>query len=151
MHRGRLRRPLQRTFSVLFFLFPISHFLFLVSSSLALSYTALSDKARSRPGPEGGVKMKRILWLVALVLVTLAVGFGVGVKAAAKSYQFTGTVESNDGGILTVKKSATETWTFSTDASTKGTGKAGDKVTVYYKMVATEIEAKPAAAAPKKK
>ena len=96
--------------------------------------------------------MKRILWLVALVLVTLAVGFGVGVKAAAKSYQFTGTVESNDGGILTVKKSATETWTFSTDASTKGAAKAGDKVTVYYKMVATEIEAKPAAAAaPKKK
>ena len=96
--------------------------------------------------------MKRILWLVALVLVTLAVGFGVGVKAAAKAYQFTGTVESNDGGILTVKKSATETWTFSTDASTKGTAKVGDKVTVYYKMVATEIEAKPAAAAaPKKK
>ena len=95
--------------------------------------------------------MKRILWLVALVLVTLAVGFGVGAKAAAKSYQFTGTVESNDGGILTVKKSATETWTFSTDAGTKGTAKAGDKVTVYYKMVATEIEAKPAAAAPKKK
>lgn len=96
--------------------------------------------------------MKRILWLVALVLVTLAVGFGVGVKAAAKAYQFTGTVESNDGGVLTVKKSAAETWTFSTDASTKGTAKVGDKVTVYYKMIATEIEAKPAtAAAPKKK
>ena len=96
--------------------------------------------------------MKRILWLVALVLITLAVGFGVGVKAAAKAYQFTGTVESNDGGVLTVKKSAAETWTFSTDASTKGTAKVGDKVTVYYKMIATEIEAKPAAAAaPKKK
>ena len=96
--------------------------------------------------------MKRMLWLVALVLVTLAVGFGVGVNAAAKAYQFTGTVESNDGGILTVKKSATETWTFSTDASTKGTAKVGDKVTVYYKMIATDIEAKPAAAAaPKRK
>ena len=35
----------------------------------------------------------------------------------------------------------------------KGTAKVGDKVTVYYKMVATEIEAKPAgtAAATKKK
>jgi hypothetical protein len=96
--------------------------------------------------------MKRILWIVALIAIVLGVGFGAGVKAAAKSYQFTGSVESNDGGILTVKKSATETWTFSTDASTKGTAKAGDKVTVYYKMVATEIEAKPAAAAaPKKK
>jgi hypothetical protein len=95
--------------------------------------------------------MKRMLWLAALVLVTLAVGFGVGVRAAGKAYQFTGTVESNDGGVLSVKKSATETWTFSTDSSTKGTAKVGDKVTVYYKMVATEIEAKPAAAAPKKK
>jgi len=74
-----------------------------------------------------------------------------GHPGGAKSYQFTGTVESNEGGILTVKKSATETWTFSTDASTKGTAKAGDKVTVYYKMIATEIEAKPAATAPKKK
>jgi hypothetical protein len=95
--------------------------------------------------------MKRILWLLALVLVALAVGFGVGVSAATKSYQFTGTVESNDAGGLTVKKSASETWTFSTDAGTKGTAKVGDKVTVYYKMVATQIEGKPAAAAPKKK
>ena len=74
-----------------------------------------------------------------------------GREGGGEVNQFTGTVESNDGGILTVKKSATETWTFSTDTSTKGTAKAGDKVTVYYKMVATEIEAKPAAAAPKKK
>ena len=48
---------------------------------------------------------------------------------------------------MTVQKSATETWTFSTDKDTKGTAKVGDKVTVYYKMVATEIEAKPAAPA----
>jgi hypothetical protein len=95
--------------------------------------------------------MKRILWLLALVVIALAVSFGVGVSAAGKAYQFTGTVESNDGGVLTVKKSATETWTFTTDAATKGTAKVGDKVTVYYKMIATEIEAKPAAAAPKKK
>jgi hypothetical protein len=95
--------------------------------------------------------MKRILWLLALVVIALAIGFGVGVSAAAKAYQFTGTVESNDAGVLTVKKSAAETWTFTTDASTKGTAKVGDKVTVYYKMIATEIEAKAATAAPKKK
>ena len=46
--------------------------------------------------------------------------------------------------MLTVEKSAKETWTFSTNKDTKGTAKVGDKVTVYYTMVATEIEAKAA-------
>jgi hypothetical protein len=92
------------------------------------------------------VEMKRITWLAAIVVLASALGFGVGVRAAAKAYQFTGTVKSNEGGTLTVEKTAKEIWTFSTDKDTKGTAKAGDKVTVYYKMTATEIEAKPAAA-----
>jgi hypothetical protein len=64
--------------------------------------------------------------------------------AAGRSYQFTGVVKSVDAGTFTVQKSATETWEFGTDASTKGTPKVGDKVTVQYRMVATNIEAKPA-------
>jgi predicted membrane-bound dolichyl-phosphate-mannose-protein mannosyltransferase len=93
--------------------------------------------------------MKRnVLWLGVIVLA-LVVSFYAGVNAAAKSYQFTGTVKSADGGTLVVEKTAKEVWTFSTDSSTKGTAKVGDKVTVYYKMVATEIEAK--AATTKKK
>jgi len=88
--------------------------------------------------------MKRIVWLFAIVAAALAIG--VATRAADKSYQFTGTIKSNDGGMLTVEKSAKETWTFSTDKDTKGAAKVGDKVTVYYKMIATEIEAKPAAA-----
>ena len=90
--------------------------------------------------------MKRIAWLVAIAAVALALGFGAGVSAAGKAYQFTGTVTANEGGVLSVEKTAKETWTFSTDKDTKGTAKVGDKVTIYYKMVATEIEAK---AAPK--
>ena len=69
--------------------------------------------------------------------------------AAPKSYQFTGTVKSVDGTTFTVQKSATETWDFSTDPSTKGTPKVGDKVTVQYRMVATSIETKPATGAAK--
>ena len=93
--------------------------------------------------------MKRnVLWLSAIVL-TLVLGFFTGVNAATKSYQFTGTVKSNDNGTLTVEKTAKEVWTFTTDSSTKGTAKVGDKVTVYYNMVATQIEAK--AATTKKK
>lgn len=91
--------------------------------------------------------MKRTGFVLTIVALALAVGFGAGLGAAAKSYQFTGTVKSADGGMLTVEKSATETWNFSTDKDTKGTAKVGDRVTVYYKMVATEIEAKAAAAA----
>ncbi len=92
--------------------------------------------------------MKRNAWMALLVAVALAIGFGAGMSAAGKSYQFTGTVKANDGGVLTVEKSAKETWTFETNKDTKGTAKVGDKVTVYYTMVATEIEAK---AAPAKK
>jgi hypothetical protein len=63
--------------------------------------------------------------------------------AAAKSYQFTGTVKTVQGTTFTVEKTPKEIWEFSTDASTKGTPKVGDKVTVNYRMVATDIETKP--------
>jgi hypothetical protein len=94
--------------------------------------------------------MKRIVWCLAIVAVALALGFGAGMSAAGKAYQFTGVVKSNDGGTMTVEKSAKETWTFTTNKDTKGTAKVGDKVTVYYSMIATEIEGKPAAPAAKK-
>ena len=89
--------------------------------------------------------MKRNVWWLGAIVLTLVLGFFTGVHAAVKAYQFTGTVKSNEGGTLVVEKTPKEVWTFSTDSSTKGTAKAGDKVTVYYKMIATEIEAKAAA------
>jgi hypothetical protein len=91
--------------------------------------------------------------LTALVVAALTLGFGAGMNAAAKSYQFTGTVKASDAGSLTVEKSAAETWTFATNKDTKGAAKVGDRVTVYYTMLANEIEAKaaPAAKAPAKK
>ena len=90
--------------------------------------------------------MKRIL-LIASVCLLIVVAFIAGGYAAAKSYQFTGTVKAVDGATLTVEKSAKETWQFELAKDTKGTPKAGDRVTVYYKMVATEIESKPATTA----
>jgi len=87
--------------------------------------------------------MKRLLW--SLFAVMVAVGLlSTPALAADKTYQFTGVVKAVDGSTFTVEKSAKETWTFSTDGSTKGTPKVGDKVTVTYKMVATGIEVKPA-------
>ncbi len=94
--------------------------------------------------------MKRVL-LIAFVAALLVSAFVAGGYAAAKSYQFTGTVKAADAGSLTVEKSAKEVWQFEVSRDTKGTPKVGDKVTVSYKMVATDIESKPAAATPAKK
>ena len=87
--------------------------------------------------------MRRLLLVVLAVMLVGGIGY-----TAEENYQFTGTVKSVENGTFTVEKSAKEAWTFSTDASTKGTPKVGDKVTVYYKMVATEVEAKAATAKP---
>ena len=93
--------------------------------------------------------MKRL----ALIVIMLVLAFVAGSYAAGKNYQFTGVVKAVDATTLTVEKSAKETWQFELAKDTKGGApKVGDKVTVYYKMVATEIEQKPAATAtPKKK
>jgi hypothetical protein len=95
--------------------------------------------------------MKRAL-IAVFVVATIIAAFVVGGYAAAKSYQFTGVVKAADGGTVTVEKSAKETWEFDVPKDVKGgTPKVGDRVTVYYKMVATEFEAKAATTAPKKK
>jgi hypothetical protein len=87
--------------------------------------------------------MKRVLLAVFVIAAILAAFVVVG-YAAAKSYQFTGVVKAVDGGSLTVEKSAKETWQFEVSKDTKGIPKVGDRVTVSYKMVATDIESKPA-------
>lgn len=94
--------------------------------------------------------MKRA-WFAVVVLVLIVSAFVAGSYAASKSYQFSGIVKAADSGSLTVEKSAKETWQFDVSKDTKGTPKVGDKVTVYYKMVATEIESKPAASPPAKR
>ena len=86
--------------------------------------------------------MKRFVLTLALVVLA----FVAGSFAAAKSYQFTGVVKAVDAGTMTVEKSAKETWQFEVGKDVKGgTPKVGDRVTVYYKMVATEVEGKAAA------
>jgi hypothetical protein len=91
---------------------------------------------------------KALLGVFFAVVVAILAG---SAYAAGKSYQFTGTVKTVQGTTFTVEKAPKEVWEFSTEASTKGTPKVGDKVTVYYRMVATEIEGKAAAAPAKKK
>jgi len=88
---------------------------------------------------------------IAAVLFVLVAILTITAYAAAKSYQFTGVVKTVQGDTFSVQKSASDTWEFTKDASTKGTPKVGDKVTVHYKMIATDIEASAAAPAKPKK
>src|SRR5258707_1071634 len=92
----------------------------------------------------------RISIVIVALMALLCVAAGY---AATKAYQFTGVVKSVSGTTFTVEKNAKETWSFETSKDTKGAPNVGDKVTVYYKMIATEIENKPAgpAASAKKK
>jgi hypothetical protein len=89
---------------------------------------------------------------LAILSATAVLGAALGWAAAAASYQKTGTVKevSADSFTLDLGK---EEWRFYTEGSTTGKDalKAGDKVTVTYKQVATRIEAKGATKAPAKK
>ena len=69
-----------------------------------------------------------------------------------RTYQVTGPVVSVSDTAITVKKGQ-DNWEIGKGADTKTTGevKAGDKVTVMYRMTAASIEAKTAAAKPAKK
>ena len=66
--------------------------------------------------------------------------------AAPKTYQVTGPVlEATDSMIVVEKEKGTnERWEIARDSSTKSSGeiKVGDKVTITYRMTATEIESK---------
>jgi hypothetical protein len=84
----------------------------------------------------------------------LVVGLLAAVASAAevKSYQVTGPVTDVTADSITVQKGK-DLWQIGKSASTKGGAdvKKGDKVTVYYQMNATEIEAKAATPAKAKK
>jgi len=68
----------------------------------------------------------------------------VSLKAAdAKSYQVTGPVLALTATTITVQKGE-EKWELARNANTKVQGdlKVGAKVTIYYSMVANEVEVK---------
>jgi hypothetical protein len=80
--------------------------------------------------------------LLAILGATL-VGTVIGWAAAAATYQKTGVVKEVSADTFTLDLGKEE-WRFYTDGSTQGKEavKAGQKVTVTYKQLATKIEAK---------
>jgi ribosomal protein S1 len=84
--------------------------------------------------------------LAAASLALSSLAFAAGVK---DDYQVTGPIaEVNDSMIVIEKGKNKERFEIARDSSTQTSGdmKVGDKVTVYFKMTATSIEAKPAKA-----
>ena len=82
------------------------------------------------------------IWLVAVLFVS---GFILPENAARlpKKYQVTGKVLEVSSDLIVVDKDG-EKWEIGRDANTKVTGqlKVGQKVTIEYRMSATNVEAK---------
>ncbi len=91
--------------------------------------------------------MKRIAATLAVLALASAPAF-----AADKTYQVTGPVVAVNDTTITVEKGK-EKWEIARTKDTKVAGdpKVGAKVTVYYTMTATSIEAKEEKAPAKKK
>jgi len=88
--------------------------------------------------------MKKFAYI--LVAAGLCLAASRLTAAEAKDYQVTGPVLEVTPSYLVVQKGE-EKWQIGTTKDTKGADvKVGDRVTVYYKMVASEVEAKPAKA-----
>lgn len=88
--------------------------------------------------------MQRRLTVAAILVVALLAAASLGYAAAANKYQFTGTVKTVDATTLVVENSKGEVWQFSEEGFTAAKPKAGDKVTVHYRMIVTSIDAKAA-------
>jgi hypothetical protein len=84
--------------------------------------------------------MKRIVIGIAVLLVSSLAWAG------SKTYQATGQVVDVHEDAIVVDKGKEGKWEIGRDANTKvnGTLQKGAKVTVYYRMQATEIELKEA-------
>jgi len=89
--------------------------------------------------------MKNIL--TAALCGAILLGAAVSQAADVKTYQVTGPVLELTPTSITVQKGA-DKWEIARTADTKVTGdlKVGGKVTIYYRMVAAEVEVKAAKA-----
>ena len=90
---------------------------------------------------------------VAALFPALLLCSSLVLASPAKTYQVTGPVLEVRSDMIAVQK-GNDRWEIARDASTSmkgGTPKVGDKVLIEYRMSATSVEVKPAAAARKKK
>src|SRR5947208_4087725 len=86
----------------------------------------------------------KALALTPLALLSLTGGL---YAAQAKTYQVTGPITALTNDVITVQKGK-DLWEIGRDSSTKVSGelKVGERVTVQYRLSATEIALKPVSA-----
>src|ERR1043165_4782258 len=96
--------------------------------------------------------MRNLFNTVILALALSGAGAFSTLAAPSKSYQVTGPVIELTDKLIVVQKGE-ERWEIARDEATKVTGdlKVGGKVTVYYRMTATAVETRGAAAGEKGK
>jgi hypothetical protein len=90
---------------------------------------------------------------MAALSLALLLSPSLAFASPAKTYQVTGPVLEVRSDMIAVQK-GNDRWEIARDPSTSmkgGTPKVGDKVLIEYRMSATSVEVKPAAAAAKKK
>jgi hypothetical protein len=82
-------------------------------------------------------------WMAVCIVIVLVSSFA---WAGSKTYQVTGPVVDARDDVIVIDKGKEGKWEIARDANTKvsGTLQKGAKVTVHYRMHATEIEAKEA-------
>ena len=90
--------------------------------------------------------------VLALLTVSVALGPALPAMAATKTYQVTGPVLEVRPDAIVVQK-GTEKWEIARDPGTKVTGdlKVGSKVTITYRMTASDVTVKADTAKPTKK
>ena len=86
---------------------------------------------------------RHAIWFAVAALLWAA----PALAAESTTYQVTGPVVDTSADSITVLKGK-ENWQIAKDSATKITGdpKKGDKVTIHYRMIATDIATKPATA-----
>ena len=96
------------------------------------------------PFQKGELMMRQARVVVVVVVMALiAVVATLSIAASLKQYQYTGNVTEVDAKSKVMKvDKAGEIWEFSTAGMKDLKAKKGDKVTVYYEMIAKKVEAK---------
>jgi hypothetical protein len=115
-------------------------------------FDSVRGKRQNNINPQSPQNMRTFRTRLAVALCAAVLLAGTTVRAADKTYQVTGPILELTATSITVQK-GDEKWQIARSGDTKVTGdlKIGAKVTIYYKMVATDVEVKAGKTDTKKK
>jgi hypothetical protein len=112
-------------------------------SKVVKAIHAVGNRVASKPKNRKSMLKTKTQWFGLVCGAALFISSAAGNAADAKSYQVTGPVLELTPTVITVQK-GNDKWEIQRNSNTKVTGdlKVGAKVTIYYTMVAGEVEVK---------